>query len=169
MLKEPEEFIKVNIEQEFSTSILNYNFQDLYHDLSNCFASMKANAYERGHKLKYSDVFISIRDEGYDDDSDFVINDPDFVIKLEARFKIRNDNYEQEMIEYYEVRKRELEEAEREKKKDNISKIGNEARREYKKSSSENRLAQRVSSILSASISDGGKLEELKRLVEMNR
>jgi len=98
-----------------------------------------------------------------------------------ATIKIKNENYQREMIEYYEAMKRELEESEKNKKRNNIrnniNRIADEARREYKKSSREDRLARRredrlareVKNILSASISDEGKLEEVKKLVEMNK
>jgi len=166
MIVEPKEYFTKEIKEEFSTAVRNYDFEDLHHDLSNCFDTMKTKAKDYGHRLTYKDIFITFYDQGYD-------GDHDVVMCLTATIKIKNENYKQEMIEYYEARKRELEEAEKNKKRDNIrnniNRTADEARREYKKSSSEDRLAQRVSSILSASISDGSKLEELKKLVEMNR
>jgi len=162
MVQELKEFFKKEIEKEFSMSAYNYDLEDLYNDLNNSVVSIRTDAQAHGCSLSHQDISININDGGYD-------GDHDFTMQLTATVMIKNENYKREMIEYYDAKKKEFEEAEVEKKRNNINRIADEARREYKKSSNEGRLAQRVQNILSASISDEGKLEELKKLVENNK
>ena len=163
MCQEPKEYFTKEIEEEFSISVLNYDFEDLYHDLSNCFDTMRTKAKDYGRRLTYKDIFITFKDQGYD-------GDHDFVMCLTATIKIKNENYQREMIEYYEAMKRELEESEKNKKRDNIrnniNRTADEARREYKIAHREDRISNRVKDLLSSDLSDADKLEKMKQLIE---
>jgi len=65
MCQEPKEYFTKEIEEEFSVSVLNYDFEDLYHDLSNCFDTMRTKAKDYGRRLTYKDIFITFYDQGW--------------------------------------------------------------------------------------------------------